>query len=133
MGTKKIMILLLWEKNFEYKKSILLSDVCYDLSLWWHLPNWDIAFKQIKIVKIPKNNLACCFFFLPHILTRYKCVVHPCLQPCTGMVSGLLTFMDNMTCLYHFRFISIAIALQRCIIYVQGLFFNADSTMISIY
>jgi len=26
-------------KNFEYKNSIFCSDVCYDLSLWWHLPN----------------------------------------------------------------------------------------------
>jgi len=26
-------------KKFEYKNSIFSSDVCYDLSLWWHLPN----------------------------------------------------------------------------------------------
>jgi hypothetical protein len=44
-------------KNFEYKISKMLLDVCYDLSLWWHLPNWDIAFKQIKIVKKLKTKL----------------------------------------------------------------------------
>jgi len=130
------MILLLWENNFEYKNSILLSDVCYDLSLLWQLPNWDIAFKQIKIVKIPKKILLAVFCSY-HIYSQGTNVlytpVYICLQPCTGMVSGLLPFKDNMTCLYHFRFISIAIALQRCIIYVQGLFFNADSTIISIY
>jgi hypothetical protein len=26
-------------KEFEYKFSKLLSDVCFDLSLWWHWPN----------------------------------------------------------------------------------------------
>ena len=26
-------------KNFEYKISKMLLDVCFDLSLWWHLPN----------------------------------------------------------------------------------------------
>ena len=79
------MILLLWEKIFEYKNSIFSSDVCYDLSLWWHLPNLDIAFKQIKIVKITKNILTCCFVFLPHILTRYKYFVHFCLHLFTIM------------------------------------------------
>jgi hypothetical protein len=33
-----LMILLLWQK-FEYKFSKMLSGVCFDLSLWWHLPN----------------------------------------------------------------------------------------------
>jgi hypothetical protein len=59
--------------------------------------------------------------------------VYICLNSCTDVVSCLLPFMDNMTCLHHFGFISIAIALQRCIIYVQGLFFNVDLTLISIY
>ena len=44
-------------KKFVYKFSKMLSDVCFDLSLWWHLPNQDIAFKQIKIVKILKKKL----------------------------------------------------------------------------
>ena len=35
-------------KNFEYKFSKMLSDVCFDLSLLWHLPNQDIAFEIIK-------------------------------------------------------------------------------------
>jgi hypothetical protein len=26
-------------KFFEYKFSKMLSGVCFDLSLWWHLPN----------------------------------------------------------------------------------------------
>jgi hypothetical protein len=30
-GKKKVMILLLWEKKFEYKNSKCSSDVCYDL------------------------------------------------------------------------------------------------------
>jgi len=54
-GNKKGNDFITVGKKFEYKNSILLSNVCYNLSLWWHLPNWDIAFKQIKIVKIPKE------------------------------------------------------------------------------
>jgi hypothetical protein len=72
-------------KNFQYKISKLFSDVCFDLSLLWQLPNLDIAFKQIKIVKMPKNNLVCCFFLfcLYHIYsqgTNVLCtVVYLCL------------------------------------------------------
>jgi hypothetical protein len=43
--------------KIEYKISKMLSDVCFNLSLWWHLPSWDIASKQFKIVKIPNNCL----------------------------------------------------------------------------
>ena len=63
----------------------MLSDVCFDLSLWWHLPNWVIAFKMVKIVKLPKKMLAHSILFLQHILTRYKCVVHSCLHLFTIM------------------------------------------------
>jgi hypothetical protein len=136
MGRKKVMILLLWEKNFEYKNSIFSSDVCYDLSLWWHLPNWDIAFKQFKIVKIPKKILLsvfCSYNIYSQGTNVLYTLVYICLQSCTGVVSCLLPFMGHMTHLHHFGFISIVITLHRCIIYVQGPFFNADSTVISIY
>jgi hypothetical protein len=73
-GKKKAMILLLWEKKFQYKNSKLFSDVCFDLLLLWQLPNLDIAFKQIKIVKMPKNNLTCCFF----VHTTYTHKVQMC-------------------------------------------------------
>ena len=59
-------------KKFEYKISKMLLDVCFDLSLWWHLPNWDIAFKQIKTIQILKKKIACCFVFLKYILSRSK-------------------------------------------------------------
>jgi len=130
------MILLLWENNFEYKNSILLSDVCYDLSLLWQLPK-GYCIQTDQNSQNTKKIILLAVFCSYHIYSQGTNVlytpVYICLQPCTGMVSGLLPFKDNMTCLYHFRFISIAIALQRCIIYVQGLFFNADSTIISIY
>src|SRR6202042_717910 len=50
-GNKKGYDFVTVGKIFEYKFSKLLSDVCFDLSLLWHLPNWDIAFEIIKIVK----------------------------------------------------------------------------------
>ena len=51
-GNKKGNDFVTVGKFFEYKFSKMLSDVCFDLSLSWHLPNWNIAFKIIKIVKI---------------------------------------------------------------------------------
>jgi hypothetical protein len=63
------------KKFWIQKFNIFLSDVCYDLSLWWHLSNLVIAFKQIKTVKITKNNLVCCFFF---VLTTYTHQVQMC-------------------------------------------------------
>ena len=51
----------------------------------------------------------------------------------TGMVSCLLPFMDNITCLHHFECISIVIAWERCIIYVQDPFFNVNSLVMSIW
>ena len=53
------------------------------------------------------------------------------LQSCTSMVSYLLPFMDNITCLHHFGCISIVIAWERCIIYVQDLFLNVNSLVMS--
>jgi hypothetical protein len=38
-GNKKGNDFVTVGKIFEYKNSIFSSDVCYDLSLWWHLPN----------------------------------------------------------------------------------------------
>ena len=67
MGTFFNTHLLLWEKNFECKFSKMLLDVRFDLSLWWHLPNYDIAFKQIKIVK--KLKKICSLFCVPKIDT----------------------------------------------------------------
>jgi hypothetical protein len=121
------------KKKFEYTNSIFFSDVCYDLSLWWHLPNLDIAFKQIKIVKITKNNIACSYhIYSPGTNVLYT-PVYICLQSCTGMVSCLLPFMDNITCLHHFGCISIVIAWQRGIIYVQDPFFNMNSLVMYIW
>jgi hypothetical protein len=123
-------------KNFQYKISKLFSDVCFDLLLW-QLPNLDIAFKQIKIVKMPKNYLACCFFCLYHIYsqgTNVLCtVVYICLQSCTSMVSCQLPFMTDMTCLHNSVFISVAIALNGCIIYVQDLIYNMNPTVMFVW
>ena len=124
VGTKKVMILLLWEKNFEYKNPIFFSDVCYDLSLWWHLPNLDIAFKQIKTVKITKNNLACCFrsyhIYWPGTNVLYA-LIYICLQSCTATVFHTLPFMANIRHSYGFGYILIVI---RCIIYISGTRFS---------
>jgi hypothetical protein len=38
-GNKKGNDFVTVGKFFEYKFSKMLSDVCCDLSLWWHLPN----------------------------------------------------------------------------------------------
>jgi len=54
-GNKKGNDFVTMGKKFQYKISKLFSDVCFNLLLLWQLPNLDIAFKQIKIVKMPKK------------------------------------------------------------------------------
>jgi hypothetical protein len=60
-------------------------------------------------------------------------VVYICLQSCTSIVSCQLPFMTDMTCLHNFVFISVAIALNGCIIYVQDLIFNMNPTVMSVW
>jgi len=75
-----------------YKISKLLSYVCFDLSLLWHLPNRDIASKIVKIVKFPKIN---CFavFFSYNICSQgthvFFILVYICLQSCTCLIRKL--------------------------------------------
>jgi hypothetical protein len=38
-GNKKGNDFVTMGKNFEYKFSKMLLDVCFDLSSWWHWPN----------------------------------------------------------------------------------------------
>ena len=97
-GNKKGNDFVTMGKKFEYKNTKISSDVCYDLSLWWHLPNLDIAFKQMKIVKIPKNNLACCFWFSPHILTK----VQMC---CTLLFTSVYSYVQVWSLVYYLLWI----------------------------
>ena len=104
------------------KNWIFSSDVCYDLSLWWHLPNWDISFNQIKMVEIPKKILLtdfCSYNIYSQDPNVLCIVIYICLHSCTAMVSHLLPFMADITHSHCFEYISIAIALHRCIIYMS--------------
>ena len=83
----------MWEKKFEYKISKMLLDVCFDLSLWWHLPNQDIAFKQIKIVKILKKN--CSLFYVPKI---YTLMVQICYETFVLICHHSGTFLIRILC-----------------------------------
>jgi hypothetical protein len=106
--------LLLWEKKFEYKISKMLLDVCFDLSLWWHLPNQDIAFKQIKIVKILKRN--CSLFCVPKI---YTLKVQICYETFVLICHHSGTFLIRILCL---KIVKIQ---QNCLlIIVFFLFYN---------
>jgi len=90
---KKVMILLPWEKNFEYKFSKMLFDVFGDLSLLWHLPNQDIACKQFKIVKIPKKCLFIVLCSYNNILSRSKCAYETFVLICHHCGTGLIRIL----------------------------------------
>ena len=87
------MILLPWEKNFEYKFSKMLFDVFGDLSLLWHLPNQDIACKQFKIVKIPKKCLFIVLCSYNNILSRSKCAYETFVLICHHCGTGLIRIL----------------------------------------
>ena len=113
----------------------MLSDVCFDLLLWWHLPNWDIAFKIVKIVKLPKKCLLtvfCSYNIYSQGTNVLYTLVYMCLQSSTSIVYCIFPFMADLIHLHYFEYISIAIALHKCIIYVWGLFFNVNSTVVSV-
>ena len=55
-----------------------------------------------------------------------------CLQSYTTMVSHILPFIVDIIHSHCFEYISIAIALQQCIIYDQDSFFDVNSTVMSI-
>jgi hypothetical protein len=60
-------------------------------------------------------------------------LIYICLQSCTAMVSHPLPFMASIRHSHCFGYILIAIALHRCVIYVGELFFDVNSTVMSIW
>jgi hypothetical protein len=59
-------------------------------------------------------------------------LIYICLQLYTTMVSHILPSIADIMYSHCFRYISIAIALQQCIIYDWDPFFNVNSTMLFI-
>src|ERR1700729_1795239 len=89
-GNKKGNDFVTVGKFFEYKFSKMLSDVCFDLSLLWHLHNWDIAFEIIKKVKI-SLNISSLFFILIKIITTCDHMIQLC---CTLICTSVYNYVQ---------------------------------------
>ena len=74
----------------------MLSDVCFDLLLLWHLPNWDIAFEIIKKVKI-SLNISSLFFMLIKIITTCDHMIQLC---CTLICTSVYNYVQLQSLVY---------------------------------
>jgi len=128
VGTKKVMILLLWEKNLKYK----FSKNALQCLLWFVIVVAtclirNIACKQFKIVKIPNNCLlvVLCSYNIYSKDPNVLCIiVYIYLQSCTTMVSHLVPFMADITHSHCFEYISMLLHYNQCLMYMSRIHFS---------